>query len=230
MPNLPGLLSSNYYVTGSYIFDRKRLDAKLNWNPASKVTTFVRFGFLNYNMQNNPIFGDLGGSQVSSAGGNPGHGYGNTYTVTFAGSYIISPKLVFDAYVGWASMGTNIDTPGLDEKRGLALGIPGVNGPAKYQGGLPRFAVSSYDDIGTPGAFLPYYRHDPAINYVANFNWTKGSHDIRFGVDISRLAMNHIQAEGGRRRDWAASSSAAARRRPSADLPPINSIAMRRFC
>lgn len=197
LPNLPNLLSSNYYVTGSYIFDRKRLDAKVNYNPFPKLSSFVRFGFLNYNMQNNPVFGNLGGPQVASAGGNPGHGYGNTYTITFAGTYVIGPKLILDAYVGWARMGTNIDTPGLDQKAGLALGIPGTNGPAKYQGGLPRFAVSSYDDIGTPGSYLPYYRSDPATNYVANLNWSKGSHDIRFGLDISQLAMNHIQAEGG---------------------------------
>lgn len=56
--------------------------------------------------------------------------------------------------------------PKLVIKRGLALGIPGTNGPAKYQGGMPRFAVNSYDDIGTPGAYLTYYRHDPATNYA----------------------------------------------------------------
>jgi len=197
LPNLPNLLSSNYYVTGSYIFDRKRLDAKVSYNPLPKLTTFVRFGFLNYNMQNNPIFGDLGGPQVASAGGNPGHGYGNTFTTTFAGTYVLNPRMIVDAYVGWARLGTNIDTPGLDQKRGLDLGIPGTNGPARYQGGLPRFAISSYDDIGTPGSYLPYHRSDPATNYVANLNLTKGSHDIRFGVDISQLAMNHTQAEGG---------------------------------
>src|SRR5256885_3488577 len=67
--------------------------------------------------------------------------------------------------------------------RSLALGIPGTNGPAHYQGGLPRFAVSSYDDIGTPGAFLPYYRSDPATNYVANFNSDRKS---------TRLNSSHL--------------------------------------
>ena len=198
LPNLPGnLLANNYYATGSYIFDRRRADAKVNWNPGSKFTSFVRFGFLNYNMLNPPIFGDLVGQQVSSSGGNPGHGWGNTFSVTVAGTYLITPTLIFDAYVGWARLGTNVETPGLDRQAGLALGIPGTNGPAHYQGGLPRFAVSGYDDIGTPGSYLPYYRSDPATNYVANFNASKGTHDIRWGLDFSQLAMNQIQAEGG---------------------------------
>ena len=46
LPNLgANLLNSNYYVSGSYIFDRKRLDAKGTWNPTPKVSAFVRFGF-----------------------------------------------------------------------------------------------------------------------------------------------------------------------------------------
>lgn len=198
LPNLgANLLSSNYFVTGSYIFDRTRADAKVNWNPTSKMTTFVRFGMLHYNMQNPPEFGELAGSQISSSGGNPGHGWGNTYSLTFAGNYLISSKFVVDAYVGWAQLGTNIEIPGLNGQQGLALGIPGTNGPAHYQGGYPRFSVSNYDDIGTPGSYLPYYRADPATNYVTNFDLIKGSHDIRWGVDLSQLAMNHIQAEGG---------------------------------
>lgn len=198
LPNLPGnLLTNNYYATGSYIFDRHRADAKVNWNATQKLSTFARFRFLHYNMINPTAFGDLGGPNISSAGGNPGHGYGNTYTLTLAGTYLVGPTFIIDAYWGWSRMGTNVVTPGLNEKRGLALGIPGTNGPALYQGGYPRFAVSGYDDLGTNGAFLPYFRHDPSVTYVTNFNWTKGPHDVRFGAEINQLSMNHIQAEGG---------------------------------
>lgn len=199
LPNLgTNLLSSNYYSPGAYNFDRKRLDAKVNWNPTQKLTTFVRFGFLNYNMEDTPVFGaSLVGTGVSSAGGNPGHGWGNTYSLTVAGTYLLSPQVIMDAYIGWARLGTNVDTPGLETQAGLALGIPGTNGPAHYQGGLPRFAVSGYDDIGIGSTVLPYYRADPATNYVANISLTKGTHDVRFGLDLSQLAMNHIQAEGG---------------------------------
>ena len=198
LPNLgANLLASNYYISAPFIFDRTRADAKLNWNPTQKFTSFIRFGMLHYNMENPTIFGDLGGIQVDSAGGNPGHGYGNTFSLTFAGTYLISPRFIWDTYVGWSRLGTNIVIPGLDKQSGLALGIPGTNGPALYQGGYPRFAVSNYDEIGTESEFLPYFRSDPATNYVSNFNFTKGSHDIRWGLDFSQLAMNHIQAEGG---------------------------------
>jgi hypothetical protein len=148
-------------------------------------------------MENPPIFGNLGGTQVASQGGNPGHGWGNTFSLTFAGTYLISPTLVVDAYVGWSRLGTNIEIPGLKDQSGHALGIPGTNGPAHYQGGLPRFSVSNYDDIGTTSEYLPYYREDPATNCVVNFDKTKGTHDIRWGLDFSQVGMNHVQAEGG---------------------------------
>src|SRR5574340_58877 len=197
LPNVPGdLLTQNYYATAAYIFDRNRLDTKVNWT-AGKLSMFGRLGFLRYNMSNRPVFGEMGGTQTSSAGGNPGKGWGDTYTLTIAGNYLITPRFIVDAYFGWTSLGTNVDTPGVEDQQGLKLGIPGTNGPAKYQGGWPKFQVSNYADLGTPGAYLPYYRTDPSKNYVVNFNWVKGAHDIRFGTDVSYQAMNHIQAEGG---------------------------------
>ena len=75
--------------------------------------------------------------------------------VTFAGTYLLSPTFVLDAYVGWARLGTNIESPGLEDQQGLALGIPGTNGPAHYQGGYPRFSVTGYDTIGTPARTCP---------------------------------------------------------------------------
>jgi hypothetical protein len=91
LPNLGNdllLLQNDYFASGSYIFDRTRADAKVSWNPTSKLTTFVRFGMLHYNMQNPPEFGDLAGTNISSSGGNPGHGWGNTYSLTCAGTIL----------------------------------------------------------------------------------------------------------------------------------------------
>src|SRR6202035_2736177 len=94
-------------------------------------------------------------------------------------------------------LGSSVETPGLNQQSGLALGIPDTNGPAHYQGGYPEFGISSYDDIGTTSEYLPYFRKDPSTNYVANASKVKGAHDIRWGLDFSQLALNEIQAEGG---------------------------------
>jgi hypothetical protein len=197
-PNLPGnLLINNYYANGSYLFDRKRADAKVNWNPGQKLTLFSRFGFLHFNMEDPQAFGPLGGPQISTAGGNPGHGYGETYSLTIGGTYTFSKTFIVDAYFGWLRTDTQLETPRMNEQLGLNyLGIPGTNGPKGYQGGWPQFSVNGYTDLGTPGNNYPYYRYDRSWSYVANFNWAQRRHDVRFGLDIARQDQNQVQAEG----------------------------------
>ena len=204
-PNLPGL-TNNYFATAGYLFDRHRADTKVNWNVSDKLSTFARYSLLNYSMDNAQMFGDLGGPEISGAGGNPGTASGTTHSFTGAGTYIISPTFVLDAYYGYTLANTSVEQARLDEKLGLDfLGIPGTNGPRRFEGGWPRFMVSSYTDLGVPNAFMPYIRSDPQHQYVANLNWTKGSHELRFGTDIYFTAMNHAQPEVSGAGDYPAS-------------------------
>ncbi|MBI1898036.1 MAG: carboxypeptidase regulatory-like domain-containing protein, partial [Acidobacteria bacterium] len=194
-PTQPGF-SDNFFAGASYVFDRHRADTKVNWNVSSKLTAFGRFSLLHYDMVNPQMFGQLGGPEVSSAGGNPGDAVGDTYSFTGAATYIFTPNLIMDAYYGYTLGETNVEQARLDEKLGLDfLGIPGTNGTRRFEGGWPRFDISSYTSLGMPNAFMPYFRSDPQHQYVANLNWTKGSHEIRFGFDIYFTGMNHLQPE-----------------------------------
>ncbi len=93
-------------------------------------------------------------------------------------------------------MDTAVEQARLDEKLGLDFpGIPGTNGPRRFEGGWPRFSISNYTNLGIDNAFQPYYRRDPQYQYVSNFNWTKKSHEVRFGFDIYNTHMNHLQPE-----------------------------------
>jgi hypothetical protein len=60
---------------------------------------------------------------------------------------------------------------------------------------MPFFDLDGYADIGTTEDFMPYYRSDDQYQIVANVNWLKGSHNIRFGSDLYRTTLNHIQPE-----------------------------------
>ncbi len=195
LPNQPGL-SDNYFATGTYMFDRHRADTKVNWNATPKVTAFGRFSILHYDMTNPEMFGQVGGPEISSAGGNPGQGFGNTYSFTGAVTYLLSPRLILDAYYGYTRMDTNVEQSRLDEKLGTDfLGIPGVNGTRRFEGGWPRFAVSGFTNLGINNDFMPYIRQDPQYQYVANFNWTRSTHEVRFGMDFYKTGMNHTQPE-----------------------------------
>jgi hypothetical protein len=197
LPNQPGnLLTANYFASGGYAFDRHTGDGKINWNASDKLTMYARASVLRYDMFNDPSFGASGGPEISSAGGNPGIGFGNTGSATIAATYIFSPSFIVDANFGYTIMDSNVEQPGLDENLGLAMGIPGVNGTRRFEGGLPRFTISNgFTNVGINNDFMPYFRHDPQYHYVANANWTKGSHNVRFGFDYARQNMNHTQPE-----------------------------------
>ncbi|MBL8190153.1 MAG: TonB-dependent receptor, partial [Acidobacteria bacterium] len=195
LPNRPGF-QNNYYATGSYAFDRKTIDAKVNYNINEKFTTYGRFSFLNYKQLNPGALGPLDGVGVAPQGGNTGVGSGETYGVTVAGVYTVSTNFIIDANVGYTKQGTSSEQGFLDKKIGLdVLKIPGTNGTRDFENGWPRFAISGFANLGVQDNFMPYTRNDPQWVYVTNFNWTKRNHNIRFGMDIARQTLNHLQAE-----------------------------------
>ena len=186
----------NFYVNAPFAYNRNQIDAKINYNPTSKLTFTGTFGFLRYSTVSPTIFGEAAIGRLIGPGGNPGNGSGDTYRTTIMGTYTFTPNFLMDAHYGYAKQGTNSVQLGLDKNVGSdVLGIPGTNGPRQFEGGWPQFDLDGFEDIGIPSNYMPYYRNDPQSQYVVNFNWIKGKHNIRFGMDLYRQALNQIQAE-----------------------------------
>ncbi|MEZ5352818.1 MAG: TonB-dependent receptor [Bryobacteraceae bacterium] len=186
---------NNYFATGGFLFDRHTLDTKVNYNINDKWTVYGRFSFLKYKMNNPGMLGDIVGPGISSNGGNTGDASGFTNSTTVATTYVLTPHLVLDANFGYTRYNTKVEQP-LDGNIGLdVLKIPGTNGKRRFEGGWPRFTFSGFTTLGVPDSFMPYERKDPQFSYVANMNWTHGSHQIRFGVDLFKQDLNHLQAE-----------------------------------
>ncbi len=109
---------------------------------------------------------------------------------------MFKPTFIVDAYFGYTKMNSIVEQPFLDENIGSQrLRIPGTNGTRRFEGGWPRFTIGSFTTLGVPDAFMPYDRRDPQWQYVANANWIKGRHTIKFGVDMYNMHLNHLQAE-----------------------------------
>lgn len=195
LPNRTGT-ANNYYATAPYAYDRKTIDAKINYNVSEKFTTYGRFSFLTYKQLNPGALGPLDGVGTAPQGGNTGVGSGETYGVTVAGVYTVNTNFIIDGNVGYTRQGTNSEQGFLDQRVGLdVLGIPGTNGTRDFENGWPRFRISGFANLGVQDSFMPYYRNDPQWQYVSNFNWTKRNHNIRFGFDFARQTLNHLQVE-----------------------------------
>lgn len=193
-PTGPGT-QNNYYAAGQFTLDRNTLDTKFNWNVTPKFSAYGRYSYLNFDTTNRQFFGpELGGAPI--AGGQAGLATGHSTSVTLAGTYVATPTFVVDPYFGYTRMQADSRQPRLDEKVGQDfLGLPGTNGPRWFEGGWPQFNIANFTLMGAPNAFQPNILNDPQYQFVANANWTKGNHNVRFGTDLYRQSLNQTQPE-----------------------------------
>ena len=194
LPNLPGE-TNNYFAQAPFEFNRWTLDTKMNWNATSKLNVFGRYSHLDFWTFNEAVYGDVL-QGVPIAGGNPGTGQGYTANFSTGGTYVFSPSLVADAHFGYVRMYTDVAHTDIGQNKGMDLfGIPGLNGPRAFEGGMPVFNFETYQSPGITELYMPYTRDDDQYQTVVNVNWMKGKHNVRFGTDIYFQALNHVQPE-----------------------------------
>jgi len=193
-PNLPGDFN-NYFTQPLFTFNRWTVDSKVNWNATDRLHVFGRYSQLDFYQNNDTVLGaQLQGNP--GGGGNPGVGWGDTFNFSSGLTYTFGTNMAFDGHFGWVRMNSNVEMSDLSENKGTDwLGIPGTNGPNFWEGGMPFFDLDGYADLGTTQDFMPYYRADDQYQMVANMNWVKGRHNIRFGSDVYYTTLNHIQPE-----------------------------------
>src|SRR4029077_12625658 len=129
--------------------------------PTSKLTTLARFSILKFSEYDPPVFGAAGGIDINPQGGQPGNACGATYSLTTSATYILRANLILDGYFAWENDNTSVEPDQVGQRVGQELGIPGTNGPARYQTGSPWFIVSNYGAFGTADSQSgghPYYR------------------------------------------------------------------------
>jgi hypothetical protein len=193
-PQPGGLPTNNFFASGTAFNRRHTVDSKFNFNLSDKTTAYARVSALDFKMLDPASFGAMIGQPI--AFGNPGDGFGTTWSTTFAATHTLSPTFIIDAYFGYTLMDANVEQPGLGPNTGRdELGIPGTNGTRYFESGLPGFGIGGFAPFGSTENYMPYFRNDPQFQYVANANWLKGSHNIRFGFDIYHLQLNHTQPE-----------------------------------
>jgi hypothetical protein len=169
---------------------RDQWDAKVNWNPSSKLSAYARLGINNGDWYNPEIFGLLGGPVVSPTNISAGVGGATVYNNTISATYIFGPRLLIDAYFGYSRIDMYSRQPFADQNLGASLlQIPGLSTaglPQRKQleyGGMPLLAIDGFTSLGPANTFQPQIYDDPEKNFTVNVNWIKGRHDIRAGFD-----------------------------------------------
>jgi hypothetical protein len=192
--NLPGSINNEYENEPTY-YNLHKVDTKFDYTPTEKLHISGRYGDQPYAASFAPVYGPvLGGSHAFTACGACNYlQHGATLAVSGSVSYIVSPTFVIDGTFGvtWAKQ--FLLPTEADNKYSLdVLGIPGTNlGNLPWAGGIPQFQMSNFTTMGE--SYPPLEYSDPIFEYLANATKTKGNHTIRFGADISRQHINHIE-------------------------------------
>jgi len=197
--NLAGLQdtdSNNFFASKPFTADSYRSDNKVSWQARNNFNVFGSLSYFHFGVENPTAYGEaIDGPRVNGTG-NAGHSWGYNRRVSAGANYIISPTLLMDGFFGWTHQNTNVEQPGIGTNYGTdVLGIPGTNGPQRFQSGWPGFNVSGYPRFGTEEDYSPYYRNDDQFSIRSNFTKSMRSHEIRWGVDINAEQMNHTQPE-----------------------------------
>src|SRR4051794_38807310 len=163
LPNVSGnIITNNYYAGAPFLFDRRTVDSKVNYNITDKWTAFARLSWLKFDVSDPTVFGEAGGGRAVTDAANPGIGYGGTWSGTIASTYVITPRFLVDAYYGYTLMDTNVEQPGLGPNTARDVyKIPGTNGTRRFESGNAGFQITGFEAFGNQDTVLPYFRHDP---------------------------------------------------------------------
>jgi carboxypeptidase family protein len=204
--NSNGLLD-DYAQQREVQVDRANYDSKITWQRTREHAIWGKFSMLRANVVDNYILGFDNGSLGDT----------KVYVVGAGHSWTLSPTLVLDGNFGYYRMDQVVTGPDFGQNLGIDLGIPGVNDPNDMRAsGLPTFYMGDLTDagagnngyttglaptnsytIGSTPNWMPLNRKE--INYSFSSALTKvfAKHELRTGVDIVKLSLNHRQAEFG---------------------------------
>jgi hypothetical protein len=105
-----------------------------------------------------------------------------------------------DGIYGYTRFDQTVFGPDFGRNWGLEeWGIPGTNGGALFPGderysGQPQIS-QGFTNWGNDNTWMPLFRNDRSHTYTTNFSKILPAHEVRFGYEVRRHAMNHWQPE-----------------------------------
>lgn len=205
-------IANNYVGSAVSTYAMTKYDTKINYNPNDKNTIFGRYSIAPYNIYDPPALGAANGSPFD--GGNPGALAGRIQNLGLGLTHLFAQNILLTVNAGYARQRIGGQGPDFGTNYGLeTLGIPGTNGPDIEQSGQPGFVFSAaaptgfgggssssgssaFSSIGNQTTASPFLFRDN--QYVENINlaWTRGRHNMAFGVEHTHSAINHFQPQG----------------------------------
>jgi Carboxypeptidase regulatory-like domain/TonB dependent receptor len=115
-------------------------------------------------------------------------------------THTITPNLHNDFRIGYHRIDFDTVNPFYTDgpaDAGTSLGIPGFDGDTRYNNpGLPTIDISNFTGFG--GGGTNWFQFDTTFQMSNVMAYTRGSHNVRFGFDLRRLATGRRAANNPR--------------------------------
>ena len=190
LPNRAGI-ANNYQGQGSNRNDADQVLTRFDQNVGNKVRLSVRYNWLD------SYTSDIGALTV--AGTDQPRVNKNTL-VSY--THTLTPTLHNDFRVGYHRIDFDTLNPFIvngDTDAGASLGIPGFDGDVRYNNpGLPSINISNFSGLG--GGGTNWYQFDTTFQMSNVLSYNRGSHNVRSGFDLRKMATGRRAANDPRGR------------------------------
>ncbi|MBI4908541.1 MAG: TonB-dependent receptor [Acidobacteria bacterium] len=189
-------LSGNYFAAATLSLQRDQFDVKSNYNVTTNLMVWGKYSLMKAPVQGAAALGELTGPAL----GQLGKAYARVDIPTFGFNLTLSPTLLVDGVFGHTRFKNEATGPDFGKFWGSEVwGIPGTNGGKAFAkdirySGQPCIA-NGFTAWGNCTSSNPNFYADRSYTYTMNFSKIRGAHELRWGVDIIRHAMNHWQPE-----------------------------------
>src|ERR1035441_8039636 len=198
LPSLtrPSAFFNNYDAYGTTTYTVNRWDWKVNYNPSSKAMIWGRYSISPMDIVAPLVLGPAGGGAFNR--GQTGHAGGRVQVPGAGFTYTFSPTVLLDGNVGYTRQHIGANGDPQDGYYGLnTLHIPGTNGVGPNYEGIPGFQTAGIANIGNTNTGSPFEFRDNQYTSVINLTKIKGAHNMRFGFEYDKYALNQFQPQGG---------------------------------
>jgi hypothetical protein len=118
----------------------------------------------------------------------------------FSYTHTVTPNLHNDFRIGYHRIDFDTVNPFYVDgpaDAGTSLGIPGFDGDTRYNNpGIPTMDISNFTGFG--GGGTNWFQFDTTFQMSNAMAYTRGSHNVRFGFDLRRLATGRRAANNPR--------------------------------
>jgi hypothetical protein len=190
LPTGPGY-TNNYFVVNGYDTTYHKIDAKITYNPGPRLNLNGRLGFLPSWERSLGILPSVDGSPINPLSqGRVWDSFVDSDSISVTS--ILSQSFVVDGSFGYTKHNVHVFPP-VDTCYGDVFGIKNAcQPPYSLDTNVPDMNVAGWT-LNGQSPIRDYV--DPQWQMVANAGWTKGSHNVKFGVDYIILHQNHYETQ-----------------------------------